>query len=195
MVRKVTANFWKTIVSALVAALIVGGSGAARAAAADDRGNTSVAARLGGFPGILAFLDRFVESDDMYRRAEAIAAAAQRTGGLACVAQTRRWCDDFRTAQAALASGELGEPRAVKFINWQYNPRPVPQAQGTASLNSRPEAAAFEWRDHAATGGGLLWELGVHYFDQLLQLTGRAAESVRTPRQAQPPSAWRFPSR
>jgi scyllo-inositol 2-dehydrogenase (NADP+) len=110
--------------------------------------------------------------------ADAIAAAARRTGGLACVAQTRRWSDDFRTAQAALASGELGEPRSLKYVNWQYNPQLRPPAEGAALLNGGPGTAVPDWRRHSSTGGGLLWEFGVHYFDQLLQLAGRPAESV-----------------
>ena len=65
MMRKSTVNSWKAIGSALlVTTMVVAGGRATRAASpegSDDRGgNASVAARLGGFPGILAFLDRFV---------------------------------------------------------------------------------------------------------------------------------------
>jgi hypothetical protein len=65
MIRTVTTNAWNVMTSALLVAMIViGATRATRAEPADgsdDRGgNTSVAARLGGFPGILAFLDRFV---------------------------------------------------------------------------------------------------------------------------------------
>jgi hypothetical protein len=64
MIRTLTASSWKMITSALLVAAIVGGASRAMRAAStdgsDDRDNTSVAARLGGFPGILAFLDRFV---------------------------------------------------------------------------------------------------------------------------------------
>ena len=65
MTQNVTTNFRKTIILALlVTAMVSGTSGAMRIAAARDSadggGNTSVAARLGGFPGILAFLDRYV---------------------------------------------------------------------------------------------------------------------------------------
>lgn len=110
--------------------------------------------------------------------ADAIAAAAQRSVGRVYVAHTRRWSDDFRTAQAALASGELGEPRAMKFINWQYNSRALLPAQETDILRPEGTATRPDWRRHATTGGGLLWEFGVHYFDQLLQLAGRPADSV-----------------
>lgn len=65
MTQNVTTDVRKTMIMALlVAAIVSGASGAMRAATAsgsDDRGGTtSVAARLGGFPGILAFLDRYV---------------------------------------------------------------------------------------------------------------------------------------
>jgi predicted dehydrogenase len=93
--------------------------------------------------------------------ADAIRAAGRRTGRTVSVLQTRRWDDDFRTAREALAAGTLGRPRAIKFINWHYNPSPSP-----------------DWRNDASTGGGVLWEFGVHYFDQLLQLAGRPPESV-----------------
>src|SRR5262249_32999870 len=65
MMRTVRVNSWKMVGLALLVAAIAGSAGGALRAApaneSDDRvGNTSVAARLGGFPGILAFLDRFV---------------------------------------------------------------------------------------------------------------------------------------
>jgi predicted dehydrogenase len=110
--------------------------------------------------------------------ADAIAAAADRCERHVYVAQTRRWSDDFRTARAALASGELGEPRAMKFINWQYNPRALLAAQGTDKVMAVGTAAPRDWRRHTATGGGLLWEFGMHYFDQLLKLAERPADSV-----------------
>src|SRR5205814_6481806 len=93
--------------------------------------------------------------------ADAIRAASGRTGRTVSVLQTRRWDDDFRTAREMLAGGILGRPRAIKFINWHYNP-----------------ARSADWREDAVTGGGVLWEFGIHCFDQLLQLAGRSPESV-----------------
>lgn len=106
--------------------------------------------------------------------AEAVLAGSRRSGRSVVVAHTRRWDDDFRVALATLASGELGRPFTFKRINWHYNPRPArgPNAGATAA------GADWHWRDHAHSGGGVLWEFGVHYFDQLLQLTDRRAESV-----------------
>jgi len=64
MMRTLTANLWKVAPSAILATMLaagaVGVSAAVPGGAGDGDGNTSVAARLGGFPGILAFLDRFV---------------------------------------------------------------------------------------------------------------------------------------
>ncbi len=113
--------------------------------------------------------------------ADAVAAAALRTGRSVSVAHTRRWDDDFRTARAALAGGELGRPLAMKFVNWHYHP---PSLQDSAR---RPGSAAagiddglppVHWRHHAASGGGVLWEFGVPGFDQLLQLAGASPLSV-----------------
>src|SRR6185437_14147704 len=56
--------------------------------------------------------------------ADAIRAASGRCGRTVSVLHTRRWDDDFRTARETLAGGALGRPRAIKFINWHYNPRP-----------------------------------------------------------------------
>ena len=122
------------------------------------------------------------------QESDAIIAAARRTVRSVCVAQTRRWDDDFRTAQATLAAGALGAAQAIKLINWQYNPRwcngRPHNAPGTAGLAIRAEVApgsdipVDNWRNAAATGGGVLWEFGIHYFDQLLLLAGRAVESV-----------------
>ncbi len=93
--------------------------------------------------------------------ADAIRAASGRTKRTASVLHTRRWDDDFRTARETLAAGALGRLRAIKFINWHYNPR-----------------RSVDWRDDALTGGGVLWEFGIHCFDQLLQLVGQSPESV-----------------
>jgi predicted dehydrogenase len=120
--------------------------------------------------------------------ADAMIAAAGRCGRSISVAHLRRWDDDFRTAQATLAAGELGPLQAIKLINWQYNPRTGngrregrPGSTGHAAgaqAGPRADSASDHWRNDAATGGGVLWEFGIHYFDQLLQLTDRSVESV-----------------
>lgn len=110
--------------------------------------------------------------------ADAIIAAADRHGRQVYVAQARRWVDDFRIAQSVLESGELGRPAAMKLINWQYNLTPSLTAAGPSVWAKEFNPAISEWRNDAQSGGGVLWEFGVHYFDQLLQLVGRPAESV-----------------
>jgi predicted dehydrogenase len=124
--------------------------------------------------------------------ADAMIAAAARFGRSISVAHLRRWDDDFRTAQSTLASGELGPLQAIKLINWQYNPRrTMKRSKGLANSQEHSNCAesgpasipgddipSDYWRDDAATGGGVLWEFGIHYFDQLLQLTDRPVESV-----------------
>lgn len=114
--------------------------------------------------------------------ADAVIAAARRSNRLVSVAHLRRWDDDFRTALQTIVGGELGRPRTIKFINWHYNPYPLQQAGAAPPLPPLSGVAnsldAVSWRDNAATGGGVLWEFGIHYFDQLLQLAGRGPESV-----------------
>ncbi|MBS0265557.1 MAG: Gfo/Idh/MocA family oxidoreductase [Planctomycetes bacterium] len=107
--------------------------------------------------------------------ADAIAAAAERCGRQVYVAQTRRWVDSFRTARTVLESSELGRPVALKFINWQYG---LPPRWYEPEASNPPVQTAADWRLHTQSGGGVLWEFGVHQFDQLLQLAGRPAESV-----------------
>ena len=110
--------------------------------------------------------------------ADAVADVAARSGRQLFVGHTRRWGEDFRTAQQTMATGELGKLQSVKFINWQFNPfRPIPTSNGDG-LPIHAGLLSNHWRSHASTGGGLLWEFGVHYFDQLLQLVGQRVESV-----------------
>lgn len=120
--------------------------------------------------------------------ADAIIAAAGRTGQSVCVAHMRRWDDDYCTARKALAAGDLGPAQAIKLINWQFNPRvnggrsngaqrPTEHAV-RAEASPGADIASDNWRNAAATGGGVLWEFGIHYFDQLLQLAGQSVVSV-----------------
>jgi predicted dehydrogenase len=116
--------------------------------------------------------------------ADAIADAVARCGRQVFVAHTRRWEDDFRRARSVLETGELGRPVALKLINWHYGP--APPATMAAQSPSHGDNAVFpddnavfaDWRNHSQSGGGMLWEFGVHYFDQLLQLAAGPAESV-----------------
>ena len=74
------------------------------------------------------------------------------------VFQNRRWDSDFRTLQALLTSGALGD--IVRFES-RYE-------------RYRPTVNADAWREHAAPqeAGGLLFDLGAHLIDQALVLLG-----------------------
>ncbi len=109
---------------------------------------------------------------------EAILDASRRSGRSVIVAQTRRWDDDFRMAQATLASGNLGRPVALKLINWHYNPKSRRSLRAERRSTEFEVGGTWHWRDHVQTGGGVLWEFGSHSFDQLLRLAGRPPESV-----------------
>lgn len=74
------------------------------------------------------------------------------------VFQSRRWDSDFRTLQALLAAGALGE--IVRFESRYERYRP------TVNMSA--------WRERAAQqeAGGLLFDLGSHLIDQALHLLG-----------------------
>lgn len=106
--------------------------------------------------------------------ADAMIAAARASGRSLIVAHLRRWDDDFRTARQALlgpstGGGSLGSPVSLRQITAQYNP-----AAGVLQRKNAPAS----WRLARTSGGGALWEFGIHAFDQLLQLTRAAPESV-----------------
>ncbi|WP_370412989.1 Gfo/Idh/MocA family oxidoreductase [Streptomyces fradiae] len=103
--------------------------------------------------------------------ARALAALAEERGLLLSVFQNRRWDNDFRTLQALLADGSLGEVQRFesRFERWR------PQLKGGWRESGAPEEI-----------GGLLYDLGSHVVDQALVLFGPAvrvyAESdVRRP--------------
>lgn len=106
--------------------------------------------------------------------ADSVVSAAREAGRSLIVAHLHRWDDDYRTARQALAGpstsgGTLGCPVSLRQIVAQYNP-----AAGVLQRSTAPAA----WRLSHATGGGALWEFGIHAFDQLLQLMGREPENV-----------------
>ncbi|MSR56186.1 MAG: Gfo/Idh/MocA family oxidoreductase [Planctomycetaceae bacterium] len=104
--------------------------------------------------------------------ADAILAAAARADRSVIVAQTRRWENDFYLARQCVERGIFGPLETIKHVSWQYGiPSRRPAGPG-------PQLAAHRWRDDHSTGGGVLWEFGVHDFDQLLQLAGEPAQSV-----------------
>jgi scyllo-inositol 2-dehydrogenase (NADP+) len=114
--------------------------------------------------------------------ADALVAAGVRTRRCVSVAHTRRWDDDFCTARQEIAGGELGHPLSMKFVNWHYNLSPRRDAAAvrieSRSTSDLSSLGPVDWRCHARTGGGVLWEFGIHYFDQLLLLAGRLPQTV-----------------
>ncbi len=87
--------------------------------------------------------------------ARRLAGAAERAGVLLSVFQNRRWDSDFRTVQAALASGRLG--RLVQYESRIDRYRPEVQDR---------------WRERPGAGTGLWFDLGAHLADQALLLFG-----------------------
>jgi scyllo-inositol 2-dehydrogenase (NADP+) len=93
-------------------------------------------------------------SDAAHQLVEAASAA----GVPLTVFQNRRWDSDFRTLQALVAAGTLGD--IVRFES-RYE-------------RYRPMVNAAAWRERGAQeeAGGLLFDLGAHLIDQALVLLG-----------------------
>ena len=78
-------------------------------------------------------------------------AASESAGRLLTVFQNRRLDDDFRTLQACMANGSLGDVRWLETA-WQ----------GFGAWGG--------WRGQAALGGGRFYDLGAHLVDQIALL-------------------------
>jgi scyllo-inositol 2-dehydrogenase (NADP+) len=100
------------------------------------------------------------------RRMFAAAARAQRT---LMTFQNRRGDADFRTVQAAVRSGRLGQLHDLRLMRWCWTDLML-----TFGVKSYRPA----WRTEAAFGGGTLLDFGAHYFDQLLLLLDSPIETV-----------------
>ena len=89
--------------------------------------------------------------------AERVIAAAEATGGVLSVFQSRRFDGDFRTLRALLDQNALGTVHRFesRFERW------------------RP-AVSDNWRESAepSNAGGLLYDLGAHLIDQYIALFG-----------------------
>lgn len=84
------------------------------------------------------------EADDMIR-------ASRESGTLLSVFHNRRWDGDYLTVRKALESGLLGEPRLLEVGVYTYvTPR--------------------TWRGRRAQMGGILYDWGAHFADQVLRL-------------------------
>ncbi|MEY2893724.1 MAG: hypothetical protein RJA98_3632 [Pseudomonadota bacterium] len=95
-------------------------------------------------------------------QAEALAALATAQQRVLSVFHNRRWDGDFLTVQQLLATGELGRVRLAEFHFDRFRP-----------------LVRQRWRESAALGGGLWFDLGPHLLDQALQLWGWP-DAIRT---------------
>ena len=77
-------------------------------------------------------------------------AAAGRNGKLFTVHQNRRWDKDFRIVKDILDSGELGKVYSIQS-----------RLHGSGGV-------MFGWRGEKKHGGGMLYDWGVHFIDQLM---------------------------
>lgn len=87
--------------------------------------------------------------------ARAVIARANQADRRVSVFQNRRWDADFLTVRQLIEGGDLGE--VAEFHSHFDRYRPHVQAR---------------WRESAAPGGGLWYDLGPHLIDQALQLFG-----------------------
>lgn len=113
-----------------------------------------------GLAAIQAGLPVVVDKPFMASSADArqLVAAASAASVPLTVFQNRRWDSDFRTLQALVAAGALGD--IIRFES-RYE-------------RYRPTVNTSAWREHAAPeeAGGLLFDLGAHLVDQALTLLG-----------------------
>ena len=81
-------------------------------------------------------------------------AAAGRNGKIFTVHQNRRWDKDFRIVKKILDSGELGKVYSIQS-----------RLHGSGGV-------MFGWRGEKKHGGGMLYDWGVHFIDQLMWMLG-----------------------
>src|SRR5450830_1274293 len=98
--------------------------------------------------------------------AAALALLARQRGLLFAPFHNRRWDGDFLTLRALISAGRLGRIRHFESHFDRFRPS-VPQ----------------RWREQAAHGGGLLFDLGPHLIDQALALFGAPQALSATLRQ------------
>jgi scyllo-inositol 2-dehydrogenase (NADP+) len=95
------------------------------------------------------------------RDAARMFAAAKRARRSLVAFQNRRWDDYFLTTHKVVESGRLGTIFDIRFVGWNYSR--LMQTYGVKEF--RPQ-----WRSEARYGGGVLFDFGAHYLDQLLLL-------------------------
>ena len=83
--------------------------------------------------------------------ADAMIEASKRNNVMLSVFQNRRWDWDYSTVKKVIADGLIGEPYYVEFNIMRYGP---------------PRG----WRGEKDRSGGILYDWGAHFVDQMLQL-------------------------
>lgn len=93
--------------------------------------------------------------------ADAMIAAARRNGVMLSVFQNRRWDPEHLLAKKVIEEGLLGEIYYLKMIRLRYS---------DLMLHFGAKQFRPGWRAERAFGGGLLYDFGAHYLDQLCEL-------------------------
>jgi predicted dehydrogenase len=93
-------------------------------------------------------------------QADELIQLAQRQQKLLTVYHNRRWDSDFKTVQKVLASGVLGKVVEYKAHFDRF----------------RPGLKGNTWKEEAALGAGIVFDLGSHLIDQALVLFGLPQE-------------------
>lgn len=91
---------------------------------------------------------------------EEIIKASKETGKLFSIHQNRRWDKDYKIIKKILDDNTIGAPYFIE----------------SRVLGSR--RALHGWRGYAVNGGGMVYDWGVHLFDQLLDLIKSPVVSV-----------------
>ena len=95
---------------------------------------------------------------------------AKKTGKMLSVFHNRRWDGDFLTLRKVLNDQLLGRITDAEFKWEKFSPRANP----------------LNWRESNKEGSGVLYDFGVHFFDQVLCLFGKPdtiQANIRTLRQ------------
>ncbi len=89
-----------------------------------------------------------------------IIAVAKETGKLFTIHQNRRWDRDYRIIKQLYQDGTIGKPYFIES-----------RVQGSGQM-------LHGWRGHKVNGGGMVYDWGVHLFDQLLNLIDSPVVSI-----------------
>ena len=88
--------------------------------------------------------------------AQQLVALARERGSMLSVFHNRRWDGDFLTVKQLLRDGSLGPLVSLESNYDRYR-----------------IAIRDSWKEAHAEGGGLLWDIGAHLVDQVVELFGR----------------------